>query len=40
MEMGGDASWTARALQLLQEMGPFRLAYLETILRAAMFEPV
>lgn len=35
MEMGGDASWTARALQLLREMGPFRLAYLEAILRAA-----
>ncbi|MFO1005559.1 MAG: CRISPR-associated helicase Cas3' [Planctomycetaceae bacterium] len=34
-EMGGDASWTGKALQLLQDLGPFRLAYLEAILRAA-----
>ena len=35
MRMGGDLSWTARALNLLAEIGPFRLAYLEMILRAA-----
>ena len=38
MEFGGDGerdSWTARMQRLLREMGPFRLAYLETLLRAA-----
>ncbi len=38
MEFGGDGerdSWTARMLRLLEEMGPFRLAYLEMLLRAA-----
>lgn len=29
------ASWTERVLGLLQEFGPFRLAYFETLLRAA-----
>ena len=31
----GMASWTDRALRLRDELGPFRLAYLETLLRAA-----
>lgn len=35
MELGGEGSWTARALKLLAEVGPFRLAYLEALLRAA-----
>ena len=35
MEMGGDTSWTGQALRLLQDLGPFCLAYLEAILRAA-----
>jgi CRISPR-associated endonuclease/helicase Cas3 len=35
MRLGGDASWTGRALRLLTELGPFRLAYLEALLRAA-----
>jgi len=35
MRLGGDDSWTARALQLLAEFGPFRLAYFEALLRAA-----
>ncbi|MEX0717510.1 MAG: CRISPR-associated helicase Cas3' [Planctomycetaceae bacterium] len=35
MQLGGDGSWTARALRLLSELGPFKLAYLEAILRAA-----
>ena len=35
MPLGGDSSWTARALSLLQELGPFRLAYLEALLRVA-----
>jgi CRISPR-associated endonuclease/helicase Cas3 len=35
MQLGGDRSWTARALQLTSVLGPFRLAYLETLLRAA-----
>jgi CRISPR-associated endonuclease/helicase Cas3 len=34
MQLGGD-SWTGRALKLLDELGPFRLAYLEALLRAA-----
>lgn len=35
MQLGGDSSWTARALDLLQKHGPFKLAYLEAILRIA-----
>ena len=37
MRMGGAQSWTARALALLAEVevGPFRLAYLEALLRSA-----
>jgi CRISPR-associated endonuclease/helicase Cas3 len=32
---GGAASWTDRALRLRDELGPFRLAYLEMLLRIA-----
>jgi CRISPR-associated endonuclease/helicase Cas3 len=35
MQLGGESSWTGRALRLLAELGPFRLAYLEALLRAA-----
>jgi CRISPR-associated endonuclease/helicase Cas3 len=35
MELGGESSWTARSLELLGDVGPFKLAYLETLLRAA-----
>jgi CRISPR-associated endonuclease/helicase Cas3 len=35
IQLGGDTSWTARALDLLKEHGPFKLAYLEAILRIA-----
>lgn len=35
MRLGGDTSWTGRALKLLAEFGPFKLAYLESLLRAA-----
>jgi CRISPR-associated endonuclease/helicase Cas3 len=35
MQLGGEGSWTARALKLLAELGPFRLAYWEALLRAA-----
>jgi CRISPR-associated endonuclease/helicase Cas3 len=35
MRLGGDASWTGRALALLADLGPFKLAYLEALLRAA-----
>ncbi|MDX1969256.1 MAG: CRISPR-associated helicase Cas3' [Planctomycetaceae bacterium] len=35
MRLSGPDSWTARALVLLADLGPFRLAYLEAILRAA-----
>jgi CRISPR-associated endonuclease/helicase Cas3 len=35
MQLGGEGSWTARALRLRDELGPFRLAYLEALLRAA-----
>jgi CRISPR-associated endonuclease/helicase Cas3 len=35
MQLGGEQSWTANALKLLAELGPFRLAYLESLLRAA-----
>lgn len=35
MRLGGDESWTARALELREKLGPFQLAYLEALLRAA-----
>jgi CRISPR-associated endonuclease/helicase Cas3 len=35
MQLGGESSWTSRALQLLASVGPFKLAYLETLVRAA-----
>ncbi len=35
MQIGGESSWTANALKLLAELGPFCLAYLEALLRAA-----
>jgi CRISPR-associated endonuclease/helicase Cas3 len=35
MQLGGKASWTGLALKLLGDIGPFKLAYLEAILRAA-----
>jgi CRISPR-associated endonuclease/helicase Cas3 len=36
MEMGGaEGSWSDRMIGLLETLGPFRLAYLETLLRAA-----
>ena len=35
MRLGGPASWTGRALKLLSDLGPFKLAYLESLLRAA-----
>jgi CRISPR-associated endonuclease/helicase Cas3 len=35
MQLGGEGSWTGRALKLLAEIGPFKLAYLEALLRAA-----
>jgi CRISPR-associated endonuclease/helicase Cas3 len=35
MQLGGARSWTANALKLLADLGPFKLAYLEAILRAA-----
>jgi CRISPR-associated endonuclease/helicase Cas3 len=35
MLLGGESSWTANALRLLDKLGPFRLAYLEALLRAA-----
>jgi CRISPR-associated endonuclease/helicase Cas3 len=36
MEFGAEGgSWTARVLRLLEELGPFRLAYLEMLLRSA-----
>jgi len=38
MSLGGDDagySWTDRMLRLLAELGPFRLAYLETLVRVA-----
>lgn len=35
MQLGGDRSWTAQALKLLADLGPFKLAYLETVLRIA-----
>jgi CRISPR-associated endonuclease/helicase Cas3 len=35
MQLGGESSWTAGALKLLAGLGPFKLAYLEALLRAA-----
>jgi CRISPR-associated endonuclease/helicase Cas3 len=35
MQLGGEGSWTARALKLLADLGPFKLAYLEALLRVA-----
>jgi CRISPR-associated endonuclease/helicase Cas3 len=35
IRLGNARSWTANALKLLQELGPFKLAYLEAVLRAA-----
>ena len=35
MELGGETSWTGNALALRDRLGPFRMAYLEAILRAA-----
>ncbi len=35
MLLGGECSWTANTLQLLADFGPFKLAYLEALLRAA-----
>ena len=35
MQLGGERSWTANALELLSNLGPFRLAYLESLLRIA-----
>jgi CRISPR-associated endonuclease/helicase Cas3 len=35
MRLGGERSWTANALGLLAKLGPFKLAYLEAVLRAA-----
>jgi CRISPR-associated endonuclease/helicase Cas3 len=35
MQIGGVTSWTANALALRDRLGPFKLAYLEAILRAA-----
>jgi CRISPR-associated endonuclease/helicase Cas3 len=35
MQLGGESSWTAQALKLLADIGPFKLAYLEALLRAA-----
>src|SRR5262249_55800764 len=34
MKLGGD-SWTARSLRVRDQLGPFRLAYLEAVVRAA-----
>ncbi len=35
MRMGSASSWTANALELLDQQGPFRLAYLEALIRIA-----
>jgi CRISPR-associated endonuclease/helicase Cas3 len=35
MQLGGDRSWTAQAIGLRDRLGPFKLAYLEALLRAA-----
>ncbi|KYC38584.1 hypothetical protein WA1_35965 [Scytonema hofmannii PCC 7110] len=34
-DVEGSSSWTARAIALLNEYGPFKLAFLETIIRVA-----
>lgn len=35
MELGGEGTWTDRMQGLLEELGPFRLAYLEMLVRVA-----
>jgi len=35
MRLGGEESWTGRSLALLARLGPFKLAYLESLLRIA-----
>nr|WP_244884936.1 CRISPR-associated helicase Cas3' [Singulisphaera acidiphila] len=35
MQLGGENSWTAKALALRDALGPFRLAYMESLLRSA-----
>lgn len=35
MQLGGERSWTAHALELLADVGPFRLACFESLLRVA-----
>ncbi|SIO61241.1 CRISPR-associated endonuclease/helicase Cas3 [Singulisphaera sp. GP187] len=35
MQLGGATSWTAQALALRDAIGPFRLAYMEALLRSA-----
>ena len=35
MKLGDKAGWSSRSLALLKALGPFRLAYLEALLRAA-----
>ncbi|MFO0872106.1 MAG: CRISPR-associated endonuclease Cas3'' [Pirellulales bacterium] len=35
IQLGGERSWTANSLALLSSLGPFRLAYLEMLLRVA-----
>ncbi|MGI0493193.1 CRISPR-associated helicase Cas3' [Alkalinema pantanalense CENA528] len=35
VELVGERSWTEQAVELLEEYGPFRLAYLEALLRIA-----
>jgi CRISPR-associated endonuclease/helicase Cas3 len=35
MQLGGEGSWSARALRFRDELGPFQVAYLEALLRAA-----
>jgi CRISPR-associated endonuclease/helicase Cas3 len=35
MQLGGNTSWTGQVLGLVKRFGPFRLAYLESLIRAA-----
>ncbi|WP_406701268.1 helicase-related protein [Singulisphaera sp. Ch08] len=35
MRLGGEKSWTAQVLALRDALGPFRLAYMESLLRSA-----
>lgn len=35
MQLGGERSWTSAAIELRDRLGPFKLAYLEALLRAA-----